>query len=146
MSKTPRLLAIALLAGLAPPLAAAAQEIAVWRSPSCGCCHLWAKQMGAFGMRVKMTAAADLAANKKERGVPPELASCHTALVEGYAIEGHVPAREIWRLLAERPDAIGLVVPGMPAGSPGMEFGAAETYQVLLFKKDGSTEIFARYP
>ena len=129
---------------LAAPLAA--QELMAWRSPSCRCCHAWVKRLEAEGLKVVMTDVNDIGKIKKEHGITPELASCHTATVEGYTIEGHVPPREIARLLKERPDAIGLSVPGMPAGSPGMEGAQAEPYDVLLVKRDGSTEVFAHYP
>lgn len=131
---------------LTPPLAALAQEISGWRSSSCGCCRLWAKRLEAAGMKVTMADVPDIGEVKKKHGVPPALASCHTAVVEGYTIEGHVPTREIARLLKEHPDAIGLSVPGMPTGSPGMEHGESEPYDVLLMKRDGSTEVFAHYP
>ena len=88
---------------------------------------------------------ADLMKIKKDRGVTPALSSCHTALVAGYTIEGHMPTREINRLLSERPDAIGLAVPGMPAGSPGMG-SSSPRYEVLLIERDGSTKVFASYP
>jgi hypothetical protein len=146
MSKSKTSLAIVFALGLIAPLAALAQDITAWRSPSCGCCHLWAKRLEDAGMKVTMIDTRDVSKIKKEHGITPELASCHTAIVEGYTIEGHVPASEIKRLLAERPDAIGLSVPGMPTGSPGMEHGAAESYNVLLLKRDGSTEVFAHYP
>jgi hypothetical protein len=97
-------------------------------------------------MHVKMMDANDMAAVKKVRGVPETAASCHTATVEGYTIEGHVPAREIKRLLAERLDAIGLSAPGMSLGSPGMDGGTREPYQVLLLKRGGTTQVFAEYP
>jgi hypothetical protein len=95
---------------------------------------------------VKDFAMGQLMKMKLDAGIPAALAACHTARVEGYLIEGHVPEREVRRLLDERPGALGLVVPGMPVGSPGMESGSKrEPYAVLLLKKDGSTEIFARY-
>ncbi|PPQ36839.1 Uncharacterized conserved protein [Rhodoblastus acidophilus] len=123
-----------------------AQNVTAWRSPECGCCERWAQSLEAAGMHVAMHDAADMAAVKKTHGVPQKVASCHTAKVDGYTIEGHVPAREIRRLLDERPVAVGLSAPGMPLGSPGMEGGAREPYQVLLIKKDGTTQVFAAYP
>jgi len=145
MSKSRWTTAVALAVGLMIPLSVFAQEITVWRSPACGCCHLWAKHLEASGMSVKMIDANDLAKIKAERGISSELAACHTAVVAGYAIEGHVPAKEIRRLLAERPDAIGLAVPGMPNDAPGMDSDSKEPFDVLLVKKDGSTAIFAKY-
>jgi hypothetical protein len=146
MSESRMAAVVALAIGLMIPLSAVAQEITVWRSPACGCCHLWAKHMEASGMSVKIIDADNLAKIKAERGIPSELASCHTAVVAGYAIEGHVPAREVKRLLAERPDAISLAVPGMPADAPGMDAKSGDPFDVLLVKKDGSTAIYARYP
>ena len=125
--------------------AALAEEMTVWRSSSCGCCKSWASHIEASGITVKPIENADLMKIKKDRGVTPALSSCHTALVAGYTIEGHMPTREINRLLSERPDAIGLAVPGMPAGSPGMG-SSSPRYEVLLIERDGSTKVFASYP
>lgn len=136
----------AALVATAAATGADAQNVTAWRSPECGCCHRWAQSLEAAGMHVTMIDSDDMAAVKKAHGVPEKVASCHTATVEGYTIEGHVPAREIKRLLAERPDAVGLTVPGMPQGSPGMDFGKSEAYQVRLVKKDGTTQVFAEYP
>ena len=98
------------------------------------------------GQRLYDTDASALAALKRQAGVGDKLASCHTAKIDGYVVEGHVPSSDIKRLIAERPDAIGLTVPGMPVGSPGMEHGAEfESYDVLLIKKDGATEVFAKH-
>src|SRR5208337_791731 len=123
---------IAALFMVTVPSLVAAQEVVVWRSPECGCCHLWAQSLQASGMQVSMTDVEDMTEVKKAYGVPDKLAGCRTAMVEGYTIEGHVPAKEIKRLLAERPDAIGLFVPDMPQGSPGMDSRMREPYQVLL--------------
>lgn len=131
---------------LASSSAAIAQQITARSSPGCGCCHLWAQSLERAGFHVSMTEAGDLGAITNAHGVKPQFASCHTAMVEGYVIEGHVPAQEIKRLLSERPDAIGLSAPGMPQGAPGMEFGAAQPYQILVLKKDGTTQVFAQYP
>ena len=122
--------------------------VEVWKSASCGCCTGWVKHMQSAGYDVKANNAAlgILAKIKRQAGLSPDLQSCHTAKVGGYVIEGHVPAEDVARLLAEKPDAIGLTVPGMPLGSPGMDFGPdKEPYEVLLVKKDGSTEVFARH-
>ena len=137
-----------IITGLACVFAAStalAADGQVWKNPSCGCCKAWIAHMATNGFTLDVkemdqTALADL---KRGTGISEAHASCHTAKIAGYAIEGHVPAASIKRLLAEKPDAIGLAVPGMPAGSPGMETdGPSETYDVLLIKKDGSTEIF----
>lgn len=99
----------------------------------------------ANGFRVKPVAVEDTSIERKRRGIPDELGGCHTGVVNGYALEGHVPAREIKRLLAERPAAAGLAVPGMPQGSPGMESPTPQTYNVLLVDKKGRHSIYARY-
>ena len=99
----------------------------------------------ANGFRVKPIHVDDTSAARRRYGIPEALAGCHTAVVEGYAIEGHVPAREIWRLLEERPKAKGLAVPGMPAGSPGMPSKKPQPYDVLLVKADGTTAVYRSY-
>lgn len=116
----------------------------VFRDPTCGCCHLWVEHLIRHGFSVTVRDAASMAAVKARLGVPRALASCHTAEIGGYVIEGHVPAAAIQRLLAERPPGRGLAVPGMPIGSPGMEGGEPETYDVILFG-DGLTSSFGRY-
>jgi hypothetical protein len=131
-----------------PALAAAEGSIEVWKSATCKCCINWVKHLEANGFAVNVNAAdpSMLDRIKRQSGIGEELASCHTAKIGGYVIEGHVPAPDIKRLVAERPDALGLTVPGMPVGSPGMEQGAeTEPFDVLLIKKDGTTEIFARH-
>lgn len=139
-----------LLAGavvLPPPLRAVASTaplIKVARSVGCGCCLLWGKHLEANGFKVEMAERKDMAAYKTGLGVPKALESCHTGSIEGYVIEGHVPADAIKRLLSLRPDAIGLSVAGMPTGSPGMEGGAPEIYEVVLFGKSGSSS-FGRW-
>lgn len=129
--------------------AIAAPVLDVMRAEGCGCCEVWAKLMNAAGFAtdIREFSQADLDSRKRELGLTAANSSCHTAIFEGYVIEGHVPAREIDRLLKERPDAIGLVVPGMPFGSPGMgEAGPdADPYDVLLLKRDGSHEVYASY-
>jgi len=126
-----------------------APAIEVWKSPTCGCCGKWVEHLEANGFEVKAknTSPAMLDRIKRQAGIEEKLASCHTGLIDGYAVEGHVPAADIKKLLEERPDAIGLTVPDMPIGSPGMEQpdGKTEPYDVLLVKKDGSTEVFARH-
>ena len=125
-----------------------APSIEVWKSATCQCCGNWVKHLEANGFAVKVNATepAALAALKREAGIGDKLASCHTAKIDGYVIEGHVPATDIKRLVDEHPDAAGLAVPGMPLGSPGMEQGdTTEPYDVLLIKKDGTTEVFASH-
>ena len=142
----------ALLAGLAAgmavgprALAAGLPEVAVTKDPTCGCCEKWVEHIREAGFTVTVT-EGPVNPVKARLGVPRDLASCHTAQVGGYAIEGHVPASAIKRLLAERPQGIGLAVPGMPAGSPGMEVDGMEpaTYDVVLFGPEGRNT-FARY-
>lgn len=146
MNKFAAVLAFLLFAA---PAAWASDEnlpaVTVWKSPSCGCCQGWADHMNAAGFSIDVRNSEDLDAIKQQAGVPSELQSCHTARVGGYTIEGHVPAADIKRLLAEQPEARGLAVPGMPSGSPGMENGMFDAYDVLLIKRDGSTEVFGSY-
>jgi hypothetical protein len=124
------------------------QVIEVWKSTTCECCGNWVKHVEANGFTVKVNAASPSMLDhlRKEAGISDKLASCHTAKINGYVIEGHVPASDIQRLVAEKPDAIGLTVPGMVVGSPGMEQGAKyDHYKVLLVKKDGTTEVFSNH-
>ncbi|HSV36165.1 MAG TPA: DUF411 domain-containing protein [Ramlibacter sp.] len=120
----------------------------VWKDPHCGCCKDWVAHLQANGFTVKVNDSGKDAMQKR-LGVAPNYGSCHTALIGGYAIEGHVPAREIRRLLQERPQAIGLSVPGMPVGSPGMDTalyqGRKDPYQVLLLTRDGSAKVYQKY-
>lgn len=129
---------------LAPPVLAA--ELMVYKSPTCGCCKKWIQHMEANGFKVTARDMLDVSPIKMKHGVLPELASCHTAIVDGYVIEGHVPAQDVRRLLRERPKVTGLAVPGMPVGSPGMEYGAhKDRYQVLTFSPSGKTTVFAQH-
>lgn len=122
-----------------------AREMVVYRSPTCGCCIRWVDHLREAGFRVRVEDRRDLAPVKAELGVPADLASCHTARIGGYVIEGHVPAEDVRRLLAERPDVKGLAVPGMPVGSPGMEGPDPEPYDVVAFDGEGGREVFARH-
>lgn len=132
-----------LSAGL-PASADPLPEVIVHRDPNCGCCGAWAEHLRRNGFPVRIAETGKLNAIKERLSVPADLVSCHTAEVAGYVVEGHVPARAIQRLLAEKPKAAGLAVPGMPIGSPGMEGGAPETYEVVLFGQEGR-RVFARY-
>lgn len=126
----------------------AALAIHVLRDPNCGCCEAWARILTADGFDVTVENALGtlLMRHKIDAGIPREMISCHTAGIAGYVIEGHVPPADIRRLLSERPDAVGLAVPGMPYGSPGMgPEEAREAYDVFLIRRDGSTEVFTRY-
>lgn len=121
--------------------------VAVHKSPSCGCCSAWVEHIQQAGYPVEVIAEEDLNPLKLALGVPAGKGSCHTAIVEGYFIEGHVPAKDIERLLMERPEARGLTVPDMPVGSPGMEVpsGEVQPYTVYLVNVDGSTTPFSEY-
>ncbi len=122
------------------------EALVVYRSPTCGCCQKWADYMADHGYDVEVRNVTSLATVKRELGVPHESSSCHTAVVDGYVIEGHVPASTVARLLRERPDVAGLAVPGMPIGSPGMEGPNAEPYNVLSFDSEGASEHFETIP
>lgn len=137
-----RRLLLLLLFVTAPALAA---EVVVYKDAGCGCCKKWIAHLEANGFTVKAHDVKDLVASKTANGVPPRLYACHTATVGGYVIEGHVPAADIQRLLKERPQVRGLAVPGMPAGSPGMEGLFSERYETLTFDQDGRTAVYARH-
>ncbi len=127
---------------------AESRNIDVKKTATCGCCQAWVDRLKAAGFKVttENMFMGSLMKFKLDHGISAKHASCHTGRIGGYTIEGHVPVREINRLLKERPDAVGLSVPGMPIGSPGMEVGTErEAYSVLLIKRDGSSEIFATY-
>jgi hypothetical protein len=118
----------------------------VHKTPTCGCCNAWVDHLRSAGFTVETVDVPDTGPIANRLGVPNALRSCHTAEIGGYAIEGHVPAAEIRRLLTDRPDAAGLAVPDMPLGSPGMEMGdRRENYDVILFDRVGGTRIFASY-
>ena len=122
--------------------------IQVYSSPTCGCCGLWVDHLREAGFAVTVNHTDAMAAVKDEIGVPPALGSCHTGLVDGYAVEGHVPAEDIIRMLEERPDIAGIAVPGMPIGSPGMEIEGqpAQPYDVIAFTQgDGERSVFASH-
>ncbi len=142
-------LALALTTGAAPPspLGVAAKEpvITVYKDPGCGCCKSWIEHLVKHGYRVNAKDTPDMTEVKRTLGVPEGLTACHTAVVNGYLIEGHVPAAEIARLLKDKPKVAGLAVPGMPMGSPGMEGPRTQHYRVLSFDKAGKTKIFASY-
>ena len=126
--------------------AATAPLVMVYKAESCDCCDAWVQHLRNSGLHVIAHHSDDLPAMRRRAGVPRELESCHTAFVDSYVIEGHVPAVDVKRLLADRPDAIGLSVPGMPFGSPGLgPETEREPYEVLLIAHDGSSTVFARY-
>ncbi|PFG10858.1 MULTISPECIES: DUF411 domain-containing protein [unclassified Marinobacter] len=122
------------------------RNIHVYKSPTCGCCTDWVKHLEDNGFEVDVSEVDNVTPVKIEAGLTPALASCHTAFIDDYVIEGHVPADDIKRLLSQTPQARGLSVPGMPAGSPGMEMGdRKDPYQVLLFNANGQTRVFAEH-
>ena len=146
-----RLLGVIVAAAATTVLAAPARAfrrgplVEVWKSPTCGCCGAWIEHMQAAGFEVRVHDVGNAAARARA-GLPGRLGSCHTAMVDGYVVEGHVPADDVRRLLAERPKALGLAVPGMPIGSPGMEQGSRrDPYEVLLVSADGSTSVWRAY-
>jgi hypothetical protein len=117
--------------------------LTVYKSPTCGCCSLWVEHMQAAGFTVEVQDREDMAAVKDSLGLPADLSSCHTGVIDGYVVEGHVPAEQVARLLAEKPEAMGLAVPGMPAGSPGMEMGdRRDPYDVLVVGPDGEAAVY----
>lgn len=126
-------LVVAALATPTVPALAQTPSILVHKDPNCGCCTGWVEHLKTAGFAVSVEEAADLRVIRKRLGVPADLAACHTAEVTGYVIEGHVPASAIRQLLEKRPAAVGLAVPGMPVGSPGMEGGTPQRYEVVLF-------------
>lgn len=148
-------LAVAGLAslGLASMGVAAAQQkqvgplVEVFKSPTCGCCTSWVDHMRASGFTVRTTDVKDLSQIKSSRGIPSQVQSCHTSLVNGYVVEGHVPAADVRRLLKEKPAIAGIAVGGMPIGSPGMEtpYVKAQPYDVMSFDKLGATRVFAKH-
>ncbi len=124
-----------------------AAEVIMYKNPSCGCCGAWAKHMRGAGFVVKEMPREDMAAVKEKYGISADLASCHTAIVDGYVIEGHVPASDVQRLLQERPQIVGLTAPGMPMQSPGMQAEGMppKHYSVLAFDKQGKVKVYHRY-
>jgi hypothetical protein len=125
--------------------AAKSTVIDVYKTASCGCCEGWVQHLRDAGFTVKAHNVDDTSVYRAKYGIPEELGSCHTGVVKGYGIEGHVPATEIKRLLAEKPKARGLTVPGMPVGSPGMEGSRKDAFDVLLVKGDGSNLVYKHY-
>lgn len=153
MIRTPSTRRAVLLALGALPFAGIARSpskllVEVWKDPNCGCCQEWIKHLEADGFAVKVHHGGQ-DTMRARLGIPAKLASCHTALVGGYAVEGHVPVREIRRLLREKPQAVGLSVPGMPVGGPGMDGpeyqGRRDPYDVLLVGKAGDVRVYSSY-
>ena len=153
-----QLLAIAVVAALGAAISAGVlwwdsrpskidpDKVIVYKDPNCHCCSRWVKHLQEAGFTVEVEAEFNLDSRNQALGIPKPLAACHTALVQGYIIEGHVPVQDIQRLLAEKPKARGLAVPGMPVGSPGMEMGdRVDPYDVVLFDDQGHQQRFAHH-
>ena len=122
-------------------------QITVWKTPSCGCCQAWVAHLRTNGFEVTTHDVKDTAPFRQKFGMNAKYGSCHTGRLGNYVVEGHVPAKELRRLLREQPKALGLAVPGMPTGSPGMEMGdARDAYDVLLVMADGSSRVYQSYP
>lgn len=139
------LVIVGLMAAAAISPAASSPEITVYKSPTCGCCKHWIAHLEENGFTVTAHDREDMSAIKDSIGVPEGVRSCHTAVIGKYTIEGHVPAADILRLLEEKPDAVGLAVPGMVTGSPGMEGPDPQPYDVVSFDHDGRTSVFASH-
>lgn len=144
MNTLAKLIATALLS-LVATVGVAGELITVYKSPTCGCCSAWIEHLKTNGFEVQAHDSNQMGEVKQSLGVRPQHASCHTAEVAGYVIEGHVPAAEIRRLLQEKPAVAGLAVPGMPTGAPGMEGSRKDPYQVLTFDQDGNSRVYAEY-
>jgi hypothetical protein len=129
------------------PAAPASPKVTVYKTSSCGCCKLWVDHMKASGFDVQAmdVSAADVRAVSKAAGLPEDGVSCHTAKIGNYVVEGHVPASDIQRMLKEKPAIAGIAAPGMPQGSPGMEQGSKEPYDVVAFTKDGKMTVYAKH-
>ena len=123
----------------------AQQTIDIYKSPYCGCCGKWVEHVPKAGFTVKTHEVDDVPGTRKKLGMPEKLGSCHTAKIGNYLLEGHVPAEDIKRMLKEKPKALGLAVPGMPPGSPGMDVPNSPSYETLLVQNDGSTRVFAKH-
>jgi hypothetical protein len=139
--------ALGLALAVSTVLAQTPPTMAVVKDPGCGCCEKWVDHLQRAGIKATVTESADIDALKDRRGVPRAARSCHTGTIGGYVIEGHVPVADIKRLLKERPDVVGLAVPGMPVGSPGMETsdGRVDPFDVVAFDKRGQTRVFASH-
>lgn len=146
MKSLPRLMSALVLFSATHVMAGELPTVDVYKTLSCGCCGFWVEHMQQSGFKVKVHNVRDVTSEREKAGVPDAMASCHTAVVGGYAIEGHVPAADVKRLLRDRPKATGIAVPGMVQGSPGMEQGRGkDRYSVLLFSKGAKPTVFAQH-
>ena len=139
--------ALALFGAVAAQQRTAGPLVEVFKSPTCGCCSQWVEHMRKSGFTVRTTDVNDLTDIKKSRAVPADVQSCHTAVVNGYVVEGHVPPADVHRMLKDKPAIAGIAVGGMPIGSPGMEspYVKAEPFNVMAFTKSGATRVFAKH-
>jgi len=138
--------AVSVQAQILPATEARLPELTVYRSPTCRCCEHWVDHMKAAGFQVQSVVTDAMAAIKDQYGVPADMTSCHTAIADGYGIEGHVPAADVMRLLRDRPEVLGLAAPGMPVGAPGMETGdRVDPYTVFSFTQGGAIATFAEH-
>ncbi len=144
-SRRPAFLLLTALFAAPPSWAETGGTLEVYKSPYCGCCGKWVDHMRANGFKVSVHEIENVPAKRQQLGMPDALGSCHSARIGNYVIEGHVPAADIKRLLKEKPKALGLAVPGMPAGSPGMDIPNSPPYSTLLVRSDGSTRNFATH-
>jgi len=146
MKSLPHLMSLLVLSSATQVMAVEPPTVEVYKTLSCGCCGFWVEHMQQSGFKVNVHNVRDVTPVRENSGVPDAMASCHTALVGGYSIEGHVPAADIKRLLRDRPKATGIAVPGMVQGSPGMEQGGRkDPYNVILFSKGGRSFVFAQH-
>ena len=143
--KTVRIVLVFILLSATAAFAQGTPRVEVFKSASCGCCGGWVEHMRKNGFEVMTHDVADVPAERKKLGMPERLGSCHSAKIGDYVVEGHVPAADIRRLLKEKPMALGLAVPAMPPGSPGMEGYRPVPYDTLLVNRDGSTRVFASH-
>jgi len=139
------LLFVALLFGSVPVWAESLPTVDIYKSPTCGCCGKWIEHMKKSGFKVSIHEVSDIPASRKSLGMPDKLGSCHTSRIGNYVVEGHVPATDIQRLLKEKPQALGLAVPSMPPGAPGMDIPNAPPYETLLVQADGTTRVYAKH-
>ena len=137
--------ALAVDSAATSPAAPTADEIVVYKTPTCGCCGRWVDHMKANGFTATVKDTVDLAPIKRRLGVPASMASCHTTVVNGYVVEGHVPAEAVRKLLTERPAIVGIAAPGMPAGSPGMEGPVKQRFDVVTFDRSGHSRVFTSH-
>ena len=122
------------------------RDITIFKNPDCSCCNKWIKYLRKFDYNITVVSTRKLLSEKARLKIPPEISSCHTSVIGGYVVEGHVTHRDITRLLLFKPDVLGIAVPGMPIGTPGMERGnTVESYDVLTFDKDGNVEVFVKH-